>query len=205
MRSRSSDAELSVECGFVAGVVFRKRDRIMFREDKITQIAAEFLKRAGGRMPYIKLLKLLYLADREKLLRWGVPMTYDVWCKMKRGPVLSRTYDLIKGNGGDIWPEHISKDKYDVLLTSDPGAGTLSKADRNIISDVDEKYGHQDWEDVVNATHDLPEWEEPCSAVDELTYRTVLLVEGYSEQRIDAIIKGIEERTEASQILARLE
>lgn len=28
-------------------------------------------------MHYLKLLKLLYLADRRALLRWGIPVTWD--------------------------------------------------------------------------------------------------------------------------------
>ena len=44
-----------------------------FNERKATQAAAHFLKLAGGKMDYRKLMLLLYLADRKALLTWGRP------------------------------------------------------------------------------------------------------------------------------------
>ena len=38
---------------------------LQFDEAKATQAAAFFLQLRGGQMHYIKLIKLLYLADRE--------------------------------------------------------------------------------------------------------------------------------------------
>jgi len=46
-------------------------------------------------MAYIKLIKLLYLADREALLRWGRPITTDCHVSMPKGPVVSQIYHLI--------------------------------------------------------------------------------------------------------------
>ena len=40
-----------------------------FNQPKATQAAARRLKSRGGRMSYMKLIKLLYLADREALAR----------------------------------------------------------------------------------------------------------------------------------------
>lgn len=42
-----------------------------FDEMKATQAAALFLELAGGRENYTKLIKLLYLLDREALIRQG--------------------------------------------------------------------------------------------------------------------------------------
>src|SRR4051812_27718977 len=74
-----------------------------FREDKTTQAAALLLKWAGGRMNYMKLIKLLYLADRTALLRWGRPITFARPISMRHGPVLSEVLDLI--NEGQLAPE----------------------------------------------------------------------------------------------------
>ncbi len=46
-------------------------------------------------MSYMKLIKLLYLADREALARWGRPITTDTYVAMKHGPVLSYILNLI--------------------------------------------------------------------------------------------------------------
>ena len=67
-----------------------------FDERKAAQAASVLLDRHEGRMPYIKLLKLLYLADREALIETGLPITGDRFVSLKFGPVLSRVLDLIK-------------------------------------------------------------------------------------------------------------
>ena len=57
----------------------------MFREDKATQMAARFLHHSNGRMEYLKLIKLLYLADKKMLQRCGEPIVYDTWYSMAKG------------------------------------------------------------------------------------------------------------------------
>lgn len=49
------------------------------------------------RMGRLRLLKLLYIADREALTERARPITGDSPVAMDNGPVLSNTYDLIKG------------------------------------------------------------------------------------------------------------
>ena len=69
--------------------------RLPFNEAKAAQAAARLLKKRGGKMAYMKLIKLLYLVDREALRRWGRPVTTDRYVSMDHGPVLSSTLDLI--------------------------------------------------------------------------------------------------------------
>ena len=88
--------------------------RIRFNEKKATQAAAHLLRLRGGRMSYMKLIKLLYLADREALLRWGRTISTDRYVSMDRGPVLSRVLDLAT-DGEDpgtpsIWASSITVD-----------------------------------------------------------------------------------------------
>ncbi len=175
----------------------------MFKEEKTTQIAAQFLLRADGKMPYIKLLKLIYYADREMLQRWGIPMTYDRWYSMKCGPVLSSTYDLIKSNSGNIWSKFISSEGYDVVLRSDPGNGELSKAENEIIGDTFNEHGGKDKWELVCETHDLPEWVDTGEGAVEITYRTVLEVQGVPLPDIDKIIENIDSENAVDCFLAK--
>jgi len=48
-----------------------------FNERKATEAASVLLRLRGGQMSHLKLIKLLYLADREALDRWSVPITHD--------------------------------------------------------------------------------------------------------------------------------
>jgi len=117
-----------------------------FNEKRTTQAAAEFLKRAGGRLNYMVLIKFLYLADRAALLKWGTPITGDSYLSMRWGPLLSRTHDLITEEqpaeeaAASFWKNHVQQDGYDVLLAHDPGNEELSEADEELISKVFEQY-----------------------------------------------------------------
>ncbi|WP_252150197.1 hypothetical protein, partial [Escherichia coli] len=41
--------------------------RFMFNEEKVAQMAAYLLKKHGGSMRFIKLMKLMYLSDRKAM------------------------------------------------------------------------------------------------------------------------------------------
>ena len=97
----------------VAGIAVCMSVRLAFNERKATQAAAHLLRLHGGRMSCMKLIKLLYLADREALLTWGRPISTDRYVSMDRGPVLSRVLDLAT-DGGDpgtpsIWASSITE------------------------------------------------------------------------------------------------
>lgn len=175
----------------------------MFKEEKTIQIAAQFLKHTDGRMPYIKLLKLMYYADREMLQRWGVPMTYDRWYSMKCGPILSATYDLIKSNAESIWSVYIRTEEYDIVLRSDPRNDELSRAESEIIEETFNDHGDKDKWTLVCDTHNLPEWVDPGERTVEITYRTVLEVEGVPLPEIDKIIGNIETENAVDCFLAK--
>ncbi len=77
-------------------------------------------------MSYMKLIKLLYLADREALARWGRPITTDSYVSMKHGPVLSEVLNLITDPLSDqtFWARHISEPEHFASLSSKIHAAT---------------------------------------------------------------------------------
>src|SRR4051812_18447984 len=98
-----------------------------YDEAKTTQAALYLLKKRGGTMSYMKLIKLLYLADREALLRWARPITFDRYVSMDNGPVVSQTYRLIAEDlppgETSYWQDHIepTADKcVTVVQTAEP-------------------------------------------------------------------------------------
>lgn len=73
----------------------------MLNERKVAQMAAYLLARRGGRMSHLKLLKLmklLYLSDREQMRRSGYPISGDRMVSMPHGPVLSMTLNFMDGD-----------------------------------------------------------------------------------------------------------
>ncbi len=111
-------------------------------------------------MSYLRLLKLLYIADREWLAENGESITGDRAFAMKQGPVLSMVYDLIKGNGSKAgeWDDFIHTEGYAIELVADPGRGELSKGIVEKLADVTERYRNiDDWE-LSELTHEFKEW-----------------------------------------------
>ncbi len=131
---------------------------------KVTQAAAIILNtERSKRMSYIRLLKLLYMLERESLQERGTPVLADSVFAMDHGPVLSRTYSLIKGEDPDSgeWSETIRTDGFSVELVGSPGTSEMSRWEISKIHEIVCKFAHlSDWE-LVKHLHDiLPEWQK---------------------------------------------
>jgi len=115
-----------------------------------------------GRM---RLLKLLYLANRRSLRDTGDPIVDDDSCAMKNGPVLSHTYDLIKGTAADVkalatWQKHFRVvDSIQIQMLDDPGTDHLSDYDVNTLHEIACQYKQMEDEDISELTHDFEEYE----------------------------------------------
>jgi len=179
---------------------------LRFHEVKTTQAAGRLLKSAGGRLPHISLIKLLYLADRRSLFEHGRPISFDRYASMPNGPVLSRTLDLISSEPlpGEpfYWREYISPPKnYEVRLVKVVPNDQLSPADEAILDAVFAEFGHWDRWDLVKYTHDLPEYEDPEGSSSPIQVRSILLRQGISEEDASAIEEGLEAEGLAERLL----
>ena len=125
----------------------------LFNERKTAQAAAYLLHRAGGRLPLLKLVKLMYLAERLSLKTYGEPLTGDSLVSMDHGPVLSRTYDQMKGSvrcvegGWDTWISDRADNDLalkDASMIRDPERDllALSEGDLETLESVWSAFGH---------------------------------------------------------------
>lgn len=168
-----------------------------FDEGKATQAAAFLLRLRGGQMHYIKLIKLLYLADRESVIRWGYPMTTDRHVSMDHGPVTTRILNLITDEvPKPVWAEYISAPlgEYEVrLIKEQPPTDKLSRAEENLLAEVFERYGHRNrWDLIDNVMHRLPEWKNPHGSAIPITIRDILIAAGEKEEDITAVMKELD-------------
>jgi len=179
---------------------------LLFNEAKATQAAARLLTLRGGTMSYVKLIKLLYLADRDALIRWGRPITADRYVSMDNGPVLSRIYDLIRDepppNSFRMWRKFISDpEDYEVRLLGDPGSGELSRPEQELIDEVFAQHGRQNRWTVVNYTRSLPEWTHPDGGALPIEYRDILRAGHKTEEEISAVEEALESAALVERIL----
>jgi uncharacterized phage-associated protein len=171
-----------------------------FRFDfvKTLQAAAGLLRHEPQRqMSVLRLLKLLYIADREAMKETGRPITCDRAVAMKHGPVLSRLYDIIKGEATES-PEfgaHIERQGYQLHLTDDPGHAELNRFEIRKLLELSDRYREcGDW-DLVEVTHTFPEWIKHAhgNSSEAIPLEDVLAAVGYSPERIEAIVRDAEQ------------
>jgi uncharacterized phage-associated protein len=136
----------------------------MFRFDakKAVQAASVLLDVEGGRMSYFRLLKLLYIADRQSMKETGFPITLSHASALPHGPVPSEIYDLVKGSRTDAkdWSTFIRTQGYQVsaIPGTDPGRGKLSRYEIYKLRDVAEMHEpFGDWE-IAEITHAFDEF-----------------------------------------------
>jgi uncharacterized phage-associated protein len=135
----------------------------MFDQEKAIQAVAFLLKQkpdTNRSDNYMRILKLLYFADRESIRETGLPITGDSFVALPHGPTLSRMCDLVrqKAPGGIEWDKYIERDGYDIRLINDPGNGKLCRYEIELLERIwDENRELGEWEVAVKSKQ-LPEF-----------------------------------------------
>lgn len=123
----------------------------------------------------LKLVKLLYFADKEHLKNWGCFITGDHFKKLPYGPVPSKILDLINFSDNQHWLENNLKPD-DVLFLKQnisfdnsthrkcislcsPDTKLLSKSELSALDVVIEKYGNLTGSQLIDLTHEEPWWD----------------------------------------------
>jgi uncharacterized phage-associated protein len=158
-------------------------------------------------MSYLKLIKLLYIVDREALIRWGRPVTTDRYASMDQGPVVSHIYNLITGEMPPgirtYWQECISpRPNHEVELVNDPGDDELSKAEEDLIDEVFAEHGQKSRWVLVNYTHDLPEWQDPNGSSIPISHRDILRAAHKTDAEIEAVESELESLAAVEALVA---
>ena len=168
--------------------------RLKFDERKATQVAARFLVAAGGKLPYMSLIKLMYFMDREALLQWGVPVTNDAYYSLDHGPILSRVKDLIVEERPDrgFWGRHVSSPQnYEITLITKPGDDRLSRAEESLIDKVFAEKGHLDQWQLRRISHELPEWVDPEGTSVRIEIEDILKFGGFARKERETIAREL--------------
>lgn len=180
---------------------------MQFSERKAAQVAAFFLHRARGQLEILKLMKLMYLAERASYQKFGEPMIGDRLVSMDNGPALSITLNhmnrfLPSQEGG--WDTWVS-DRRDYLLAlkhevRDPKEDLLelSDAELELLDAVWTQYGGLGSFQLAELTHRIcPEWEDPHGSSLPISSSRLLRSLGFD----DETSKALEERIEANRRL----
>lgn len=131
---------------------------------KITQALNYIAQKEGGKINYMKALKLLYLADRLHLRKYGRLITDDRLVAMKNGTLGSRARDIaLKNDSLSHEAYQYSENKIDRLgkyniESKYASRESLSETDTECIDKIYSELGNRDQYYLGELTHDLPEW-----------------------------------------------
>ncbi len=185
----------------------------MFTASKAAQMAAVFVQRHGNTINLLKLMKLLYFADRESIAKYGFPISYDHIVSMDHGLVLSTIYNLmtgmVGGSSGAKWEEWISdREHHDVRLNREFGRedlDELSDANLEILEETWGKFGGMSqWELSDYAHEHCAEWEDPKGSSLPIKDSAVLVAVGFGPEEAEELGREIESQRSLDRALAEL-
>src|SRR5262249_14936249 len=134
-----------------------------FDPKKTMQAVGVLLRREEKRQkPYLRLLKLLYIAHPECLKETGRPITRDAAVAMQHGPVLESTYKLIRGEHYHTpsWSRRFQTTGYRIRLAEEVGVSALSEYEVEKLNGVADRYAAMSEFDIVDETHQFEEWKK---------------------------------------------
>jgi len=166
-------------------IVIIKNIRIFDMENpdykKITQILNYIAEKQGGKVDYMKALKLLYLADRLHLRKYGRLITDDRLIAMTHGTLGSQAKDIAVKS--DFLP-HVVYQYVDDKLKRDSKEYTIAvnNKERDQISETDFEcvdkvlsvVGNKKPFDLVKIVHELPEWKRWQYVLEEEKEKSVV-------------------------------
>lgn len=163
-------------------------------------------------MSHLKLMKLLYLADRESMKCYGEPISFDCIVAMPHGPALSMTLNYMNGDieserGG--WNDYISdKEDYEISLKNEIETGDLdelSDADLEVLGSVWGQFGNMNRWEIRDYTHkNCPEWSDPNGSSFPIDYAKVFEALGYQKEQAEEFAESIRQEQNIEDMFASI-
>lgn len=184
-----------------------------FNYKKATQALNHFTSKEGGIINKMKALKLVYLADRYHLRKYGRLITNDTYLAMGYGPVPSGVKDIAEASElflGDEERKYSSKyiepiDRLALKSVDTVDNSVLSESDIEALNFAWEQFGHLEKFELSEITHEYPEWKRHKKAL-ELDSRIQMYLEDFFEDPEGDINKCFElssqDKTERREYLA---
>ncbi len=160
----------------------------MFSAEKVLHEIMFLLSINDGRMNLLKLMKELYLADRESIKERDTSISGDDFCSMPHGPVLSRTLNVCYDLPNNAWAEYLDKISTvyhpDIAIRKMIDVDLLSNKDKEYLTSVSERFKNYSPYQLELYTHKLQEWVDPHGSSRKIRYADVMRALGKTEQEI---------------------
>lgn len=172
--------------------------------EKSIDVMHYIAKKTGHNITDVKLMKLMYFADRKALLETGFPITDDCYYIMNRGPILSSTLDHLNSYSSEvasIFEEPIKKvdggfpvKELKLKSSEERDYESLAEVEISILDAVLEELGSMSTNEIVTHAHDgknCPEWNFPKGTSLPLPIETILLHHGFTQDEANQMVKDI--------------
>ena len=141
--------------------------------EKITQVLNYFASKAGGKINKMKALKLMFLADRYHLRKYGRLVSNDYYVAMKLGPVPSIAMDIAEAdsfldpNLKEYAVQYLKASSTRRQIESVKPVETeyFSESDLEALNFAWDKFGHLTKWSISDFTHEYPEWQRHLPAL----------------------------------------
>ena len=149
--------------------------RKVFNLYKTIQAIHYLASRFNGQSPYMKILKLLYFADRYHLRNYGITITGDEYKAMKYGSLGSQTANVVKENEAyflnleqddlEYARRYLELDGYDVRAKNACEYEEIAPSEREALDFVLTRFGEFSQFELADITHDYPEWKKLSESI----------------------------------------
>lgn len=113
-----------------------------------------FTEKAGGSITRLKVMKLLWLADRIHLNIYGRLILKDYYCALPHGPIPSMALTI----SNETQPGYFKVNDNNIKSDGKFNADFFSKSDIKVMNSVWEKFGNYSPSNLRNYSHKFPEW-----------------------------------------------
>lgn len=150
-----------------------------FCSQKAAQICAFFVGQNKGPIDKLKLIKLIYLSEREFLSKHNNPMLFDEFYSLPLGPICLNALNGINGRLKDIsvWDKFILRNGNLVVNVEPINRDLLdhiSDAEWEVLEGVWERFSNMNASELSNYIHEnCPEYTETGRRV-RISYREIL-------------------------------
>lgn len=162
-----------------------------FALDKAAQVAHFFISQGGGQMEILKLVKLIYLADRLSLEMRRAPIVGGTYYALPHGPITSEVLNLINEGtreGNSRWEQLISAraDHQVAVHHPLPEYDALAPTEIRLLEEIWQQFGALDKWALVDWTHQhCPEWSDPDGGRAEISARRLVESFAWNQNEVD--------------------
>lgn len=191
---------------FVDGLPSYMRPNPAFRSRKAAQACAYFAAKADKGMDKLKVVKLLYLAERMHLASYHAGMVWDDLFSLKNGPVPSSTLNGIDGNiHPEVWDEYLGKHgnkRFAARQLVRDDFDELSNAELRTLEAIWQEHGHRSAGQLVEYTHkECAEYTETDGRRVPIRYEDLLVAVGLPKDDAMQVMADLEAWRQAEAVL----